>query len=614
MVDLPPALLTPNSFSLIVGFLIRCDELGFEPTTALFTNLFRIGRGSHKNCAGYATLQQLPEKKSFKDLLSSIHGWKAKFVFVKLADGVFFPSQGHNGNFSLHNPPRSAELDAQVEAFLKGGPRSVNTYITEFKIAALGMMRYYIPGDPDCGLWPRISGSFEQADGPLLGIPAEAEGYEMSRKMFMAQAKKQVAKELEAAQRADASKGSGDGSKSQADAVKKAVATKKKRSAEGQQTLTEAGLVPAQGAKKTKPSPPLKDAVMADAQASVQGGAVSDVQIVEDLTLDVASSALVPTKSAAAIKKSARADRDLTSGLYEVTVRYPPKGGLFNEKVSGHDVLFQAIPDADREYLRRQSKDVRLFDGGLDYVVQGAFMLMEQQRRQDEELARLREAEKKAASADEALSQLERLRSETGSLKERADAAEKRAIVAEDEAKRLKIQLDEEAAARRLAEERAVKVEADAAAAADRAVELFMAEGWKDETRRDWSFKVVAERFEAWSQEEAGRARLKEEFEVWYDLGQRRMQMLVYRRLRRRVKNLKPRGIGLPRMMKDPEEELKLPQSERQPPILSSDEEDEPWTESDDYLFRSSAKSKNTEDEQDDADSGAVEGGQGQAV
>ncbi|CAH9060232.1 unnamed protein product, partial [Cuscuta epithymum] len=432
----------------------------------------------------------------------------------------------------------------------------------------------------------------------------------MSRKLFMAQAKKMVAKEMEAAQRADASKGSGDGSKSQADAVKKAVATKKKkRSAEGQQTLTEAGLVPAEGAKKAKPSPPLRDAVMADAQASVQGEAASDVQVIEDLTLNVASSSLVPANSGAAAKERARAGRDLASGLYEVTVRYPPKGGLFNDKVSGHDVLFQAIPDADREYLRRQGKDVRLFDGGLDYFVQGAFMLMEQQRRQEEELARLREAEKKVASADEALSQLERLRTETNALKEKADAAERKAAAAEDEAKRLKVQLDEEAAARRLAEERAVKLEADAIAAADKAIELFMAEGWKDETRSDWTFNVVAERFEAWSQEEAGRARLKEEFEVWYDLGQRRMQMLVYRRLRRRVKNLKPRGIGLPRMMKDPEEELKLPLSERQPPILSSDEEDEPWTESDDYLFRTSTKSKNTEDEQDDADSGAVEGG-----
>ncbi|CAH9122774.1 unnamed protein product, partial [Cuscuta epithymum] len=131
---------------------------------------------------------------------------------------------------------------------------------------------------------------------------------------------------------------------------------KRKKAAEGQRTLTETGLVPSQGAKKTKSNPSLNDAAMADAQASVQGGAASDVQVIEDLTLNVASSTLVPDKSGAAAKERARSSRDLTSGLYEVTVRYPPKGGLFNEKVSGHDVLFHAISDADREYLRRQSK------------------------------------------------------------------------------------------------------------------------------------------------------------------------------------------------------------------------------------------------------------------
>ncbi|CAH9085270.1 unnamed protein product [Cuscuta epithymum] len=419
--------------------------------------------------------------------------------------------------------------------------------------------------------------------------------FTMSRKMFMSQAKKMVDKEMQAARQAEASKGYGDGSKSQADSVKKPVVKRKKKAEEGQRTLVDTGLVSAQGAKKTRPNPPPSDTATADAQASAQGGDVSDVQVIEDLTLKE-SAAIVPSNSGAVAKESTRTGRDPATGLYEVTVRYPTKGGLFNEKVSGHDVLFQAIPDEDRAYLRRQGKDVRLFDGGLDYVVQGAFMVMEQQRRQEEEITRLREVEKRVALADEALSSLERLRVETGSLKDRADAAEKRAVVAEDEAKRLKVQLEEEAAARRLVEEKAVKLEADATAAADKAIELFMAEGWKDEARRDWSYNVVAERFEAWSQEEAGRACLKQEFEVRYDLGQRRMQMLVDRRLRRRVKNLKPRGIGLPRLMKDPEEELKLPLSERQPPILSSGEEDGPWTESDDYLFRSSAKSKTADD------------------
>ncbi|CAH9078553.1 unnamed protein product [Cuscuta europaea] len=179
MVGLPPALLTPNSYSLMVGFLLRCEELGYRPTTALFMNLYQIGRGSHKNCAAYATLQQLPKKRSFTDLPTSIHGWKSKFVFVSIGEsGTEFPSLGHTGRFNLHDPPKSSILDAQVEAFLEGGPRSVKDYITEYKMAALGFVRYYVYGDKedDLQLWPRMTTTFEEADGPDLGIPAEADG------------------------------------------------------------------------------------------------------------------------------------------------------------------------------------------------------------------------------------------------------------------------------------------------------------------------------------------------------------------------------------------------------------------------------------------------------
>ncbi|CAH9058749.1 unnamed protein product [Cuscuta europaea] len=95
-------------------------------------NLYQIGRGSHQNCAAYANLQQLPKKRSFTDLPSSIHDWKSRFVFVSLGEGGNeFPSVGHSGRFTLHDVPKSAILDAQVVAFLEGGPRSVKDYITE---------------------------------------------------------------------------------------------------------------------------------------------------------------------------------------------------------------------------------------------------------------------------------------------------------------------------------------------------------------------------------------------------------------------------------------------------------------------------------------------------
>ncbi|CAH9132705.1 unnamed protein product [Cuscuta epithymum] len=368
MVELPPALLTPNSFSLIIGFLIRCKELEIPPTTALFMNLFRIGRGSHQNCAGYATLQQISGRRSFTDLPTSIHGWKAKFVFVTLGQGGFFPSNGHSGLFELHTPPWSAEISNQVEAFIKGGPRSIKTYVTEYRMAALGFVRYYCPGDVDDDLWPKMMGSYEQADGPRLGVPAEAEGFDMDRMSFMARAARKADAELKAAQAAEAAKKSAGGSQGGVEAAKKPVAKKSRRAAdEGQKTLAEAGLKLSQASKKTK------RATMTDEAGAPSSQAVADVQPpVLPPVNDLPSSAMVASASRVlpSTAAAARLEEALAKGSYEVSVRYPVKGGLFNETVGGDDMLAQAMPEYDRQYLGRQGQHVRLYDGGMDYVVQ----------------------------------------------------------------------------------------------------------------------------------------------------------------------------------------------------------------------------------------------------
>ncbi|CAH9112941.1 unnamed protein product [Cuscuta epithymum] len=83
------------------------------------------------------------------------------------------------------------------------------------------------------------------------------------------------------------------------------------------------------------------------------------------------------------------------------------------------------------------------------------------------------------------------------------------------------------------------------------------------------------------------------------------MQKLIYRKLRRRFRKMRPRGLSLPRRMKNPDEDLKLPLSERQPPILSSSAGEEPWSDSDDYLLEGPA------DSQADEDGGGDEAGGG---
>ncbi|CAH9125378.1 unnamed protein product, partial [Cuscuta epithymum] len=227
-------------------------------------------------------------------------------------------------------------------------------------MAALGFVRYYCPGDVDDDLWPKIVGSYEQADGPRLGVPAEAEGFVMDRISFMARAAKKADAELKAARAAEKAKASTGGSQGGGEAVKKAAPKKKRGADEGQKTLAEAGLKPTQVLKRTKKAPSYDEVGVPSTQAAV------DVQpAVVPPPHDPPSSALVASASrvAPSTAAAARLEEALAKGTYEVTVRYPVKGGLFNETVSGDDVLAQAMPEYDRQYLSRQGKHVRLYDG-----------------------------------------------------------------------------------------------------------------------------------------------------------------------------------------------------------------------------------------------------------
>ncbi|CAH9081046.1 unnamed protein product [Cuscuta europaea] len=81
-----------------------------------------------------------------------------------------------------------------------------------------------------------------------------------------------------------------------------------------------------------------------------------------------------------------RAGKELAVGTYKLEVEYPVKGGVFNDAVDGHDVLAQAIPVEDRAYLKKLGP-IRIYDGGMDLIVQGVLMLMESHKRQEQEIA-----------------------------------------------------------------------------------------------------------------------------------------------------------------------------------------------------------------------------------
>ncbi|CAH9101730.1 unnamed protein product, partial [Cuscuta europaea] len=125
----------------------------------------------------------------------------------------------------------------------------------------------------------------------------------------------------------------------------------------------------------------------------------------------------------------------------------------------------------------------------MDLVVQGAFMLMGSNKRQQREIAHLKEFEEKAASADEAMRCLGRLREDFAALQKRADEAD--AAKEEALAKLAEEKGAREADRRRADEAERAKAEAEAAAVkdADDAVEKFLAESWKADERLPWCYE-----------------------------------------------------------------------------------------------------------------------------
>ncbi|CAH9114874.1 unnamed protein product [Cuscuta europaea] len=160
-------------------------------------------------------------------------------------------------------------------------------------------------------------------------------------------------------------------------------------------------------------------------------------------------------------------------------------------------------------------------------------MLMESHKRQQREIARLKELEQKAASADEAVACLDRLREDAKALQKRADEA----AAARDDALAKLEESQRALEAERRKNDEAVKAKIEAEAAADEAVQKFLAEGWKADERLPWCYEVVAAKLEDCGMNSpAGQEYFGREMAVYYNRGQERMQRLLCRRLARSLK------------------------------------------------------------------------------
>ncbi|CAH9095136.1 unnamed protein product [Cuscuta europaea] len=165
----------------------------------------------------------------------------------------------------------------------------------------------------------------------------------MNRMSFVAQAAKKVEAELKAA---EGSKNAGEGP---SDVAKKLAASKKKKRSvvvdEGQKMLVEAELQPSKSTKRPKKA---SSGASADAVQTVdEGGHAADVVVVEDLTegLSLAPLSQPPPLNIEAPPSKTGSDREVVRGLYGIVVRYPLRSGVFNEIMSGNEVISQDIPE-----------------------------------------------------------------------------------------------------------------------------------------------------------------------------------------------------------------------------------------------------------------------------
>ncbi|CAH9095086.1 unnamed protein product [Cuscuta europaea] len=434
----------------------------------------------------------------------------------------------------------------------------------------------------------------------------------MDRRSIMAIAKAKAAEELAAKVVEAARRAAAEGGRAAAGGAPKPAQSKKKRPpTDGQKKLTEAGL---NLAKKTKraPSPSLADEVGVLTVPNVDDGGSGSAAAVVDLTA-APSSAVAQPLPLGQETQTKRAGKEIATATYQKVVEYPVGGGVFDDAVDGHDVLAQAMPAKDRAYLKRLG-DVKVYEGGMDLIVQGAFMLMESHKRKEREIARLKELEQKSASADEAMACLDRLREDAKALQKRADEA----AAARDDAlaKLAESQRALEVERRKNDEVMKAKIEAEAAAvkAADEAVQKFLAEGWKVDEQLPWCYEVVAAKLKDWGMNSpAGQEYFGREMSVYYNMGQERMQRLLCRRLARALKAMNytsgwaRRNLRLPRLMKDPEEQANLPLPEREAPIESSGPGEPDYDEFDfldDATSSAAAAGQETEAEEEAEDAG----------
>ncbi|CAH9103209.1 unnamed protein product [Cuscuta europaea] len=137
--EIVSAQVMPNSYRAMAGFICRCKDVGASPTLDLFHQFFKV---APQQTHGYLAASSRTGHILFKGNPTSIKGWKDRFFFVSVPDGLI-PCKWNAFPRKTPDPVLSEEIYKDVLAVEKDKCCDIMTYLTPNRLvkAEIGTAR-----------------------------------------------------------------------------------------------------------------------------------------------------------------------------------------------------------------------------------------------------------------------------------------------------------------------------------------------------------------------------------------------------------------------------------------------------------------------------------------
>ncbi|CAH9110825.1 unnamed protein product [Cuscuta europaea] len=124
--EIVPAQVMPNSYQAMAGFICRCKDVGASPTLDLSHQFSKV---APQQTHGYLAASSRTGHILFKGNPTSIKGWKDRFFFVSVPDGLI-PRKWNVFPRKTPDPVLSEEIYKDVLAVEKDKCYDIMTYLT----------------------------------------------------------------------------------------------------------------------------------------------------------------------------------------------------------------------------------------------------------------------------------------------------------------------------------------------------------------------------------------------------------------------------------------------------------------------------------------------------